>query len=136
MTRLFRNGRTETVRSLSQEADQFVTAFLNPSRPDEEKRDLLKAACERHATMYKDAMNGMGIDRHLFALYVASRGMGVVNAHMFFFIIILVYSPLDKSTRDKSMSSKVAKFLICMRAISYERQNQCGMQSYSIRNIS
>ncbi|RUS90982.1 hypothetical protein EGW08_001286 [Elysia chlorotica] len=77
MTRLFRNGRTETVRSLSREADQFVTTFLDASRPDQEKRDLLKAACERHAIMYKDAMNGMGIDRHLFALYVASRGMGV-----------------------------------------------------------
>ncbi|GFO16152.1 carnitine o-palmitoyltransferase 1, liver isoform [Plakobranchus ocellatus] len=77
MTRLFRNGRTETVRSLSREANNFVTTFLNPARPREESRDLLKAACERHAIMYKDAMNGKGIDRHLFALYVASRGMGV-----------------------------------------------------------
>ncbi|GFR89228.1 carnitine O-palmitoyltransferase 1, liver isoform [Elysia marginata] len=77
MTRLFRNGRTETVRSLSREANDFVTAFLDPSRSQEEKRDLLKVACERHAIMYKDAMNGLGIDRHLFALYVASRGMGL-----------------------------------------------------------
>ena len=80
MTRLFRNGRTETVRSLSREANEFVKGFLDPARSQEEKRDLLKVACEQHATLYKDAMNGLGIDRHLFALYVASRGMGIVSA--------------------------------------------------------
>ena len=44
-----------------------------------EKRRLLAEACEHHQVMYKDAMNGKAIDRHLFALYVASRGMGLVS---------------------------------------------------------
>ncbi|XP_012943350.1 carnitine O-palmitoyltransferase 1, liver isoform [Aplysia californica] len=77
MTRLYKAGRTETVRSLTSEAKQFVETFLDAEKPEEEKRALLKAACERHAKMYKDAMNGKGIDRHLFALYVASRGLGI-----------------------------------------------------------
>lgn len=79
MTRLFKNGRTETVRSLSQEADAFVRGFLDSSVSKEEKKVLLKKACDKHAILYKDAMTGKGIDRHLFALYVASRGLGIVS---------------------------------------------------------
>jgi len=75
MTRLYKRGRTETVRSLTPEADRFVEGFLTDSLPSTEKQALLKKACQRHAVMYKDAMNGKGIDRHLFALYVAARGM-------------------------------------------------------------
>lgn len=88
MTRLFKHGRTETVRSLTRETNQFVLAFLDPNQPQEKKRSLLKAACEKHATLYKDAMNGKGIDRHLFALYVASRGLGLVS-YFFAFLILL-----------------------------------------------
>ncbi|KAH9499381.1 Carnitine O-palmitoyltransferase 1, liver isoform [Bulinus truncatus] len=76
MTRLYREGRTETVRSLTKDADDFVTGFLNPEMPLEKKKKLLRTACEKHSDMYKDAMNGKGIDRHLFALYVACRGLG------------------------------------------------------------
>ena len=79
MTRLYKQGRTETVRSLTPEANNFVEAFISPEISNDEKKKLLKAACERHAVMYKDAMNGKGIDRHLFALYVASRGLGIVS---------------------------------------------------------
>ena len=43
----------------------------------EEREELLRAACLRHVQLYKDAMSGQGIDRHLFALLVVSKGMGV-----------------------------------------------------------
>ncbi|XP_048251117.1 carnitine O-palmitoyltransferase 1, liver isoform-like isoform X2 [Haliotis rufescens] len=76
MTRLYLAGRTETVRSLTMESVDFVKAFLDKNVPGEEKIRLLLRACENHQIMYKDAMNGLGIDRHLFALYVASRGLG------------------------------------------------------------
>ncbi|VDO98710.1 unnamed protein product [Soboliphyme baturini] len=55
MTRLFRDGRTETIRA------------------KERKRKLLKAACEVHRTACIDAMCGKGVDRHLFCLYVVDR---------------------------------------------------------------
>ncbi|XP_059141447.1 carnitine O-palmitoyltransferase 1, liver isoform-like [Physella acuta] len=77
MTRLYRNGRTETVRSLTKEANTFVDALLDTSRSVDEKRELLTRACNNHVVMYKDAMNGKGIDRHLFALYVISKGLGM-----------------------------------------------------------
>nr|KAG5707252.1 hypothetical protein BaRGS_000026 [Batillaria attramentaria] len=76
MTRLYLQGRTETVRSLTSHAAAFAHAFVDPSVSVDEKKRLLTAACEHHQVMYKDAMNGKLIDRHLFALYVASRGLG------------------------------------------------------------
>ena len=42
-------------------------------------------ACERHARQYKDCMNGMGIDRHLFALYVVSKGLDYVSSILVLF---------------------------------------------------
>lgn len=76
MTRLYLQGRTETVRSLTIEAKDFVRAFVDETVSPEEKYKLLVKAAELHAKMYKDCMNGKGIDRHLFALYVVCRGQG------------------------------------------------------------
>lgn len=75
MTRLYLLGRTETVRSLTLESVEFVRAFLDKTVAREKKISLLRKACALHARMYKDCMNGMGIDRHLFALYVISKGL-------------------------------------------------------------
>uniref|UniRef100_A0A8D3DTI3 carnitine O-palmitoyltransferase n=1 Tax=Scophthalmus maximus TaxID=52904 RepID=A0A8D3DTI3_SCOMX len=66
MTRLFREGRTETVRSCTSETCAFVQERLN----------LLKLAAEKHQNMYRLAMTGKGIDRHLFCLYVVSKYLG------------------------------------------------------------
>uniref|UniRef100_A0AAR2JS45 carnitine O-palmitoyltransferase n=1 Tax=Pygocentrus nattereri TaxID=42514 RepID=A0AAR2JS45_PYGNA len=74
MTRLFREGRTETVRSCTIEACAFVRAM------EEEKQTrlrLLRLAAEKHQDLYRQAMTGKGIDRHLFCLYVVSRYLGV-----------------------------------------------------------
>jgi carnitine O-palmitoyltransferase 1 len=76
MTRLYLNGRTETVRSCTAESCKFVLAMLDEQCSVEEKIRLLQVAADKHTILYKDAMNGKGIDRHLFALYVASRGLG------------------------------------------------------------
>lgn len=76
MTRLYLQGRTETVRSLSSDSVAFVKAFLDKSVPKATTISLLRRACNRHQDAYRDAMSGRGIDRHLFALYVVSKGMG------------------------------------------------------------
>ncbi|XP_074661158.1 carnitine O-palmitoyltransferase 1, muscle isoform-like [Tubulanus polymorphus] len=76
MTRLYLQGRTETVRSLSKYSVAFVKAMTDGKTPDDEKKKLLKQACDFHQNMYRDCMNGKGIDRHLFALYVVCKGMG------------------------------------------------------------
>lgn len=81
MTRLYLNGRTETVRSCTQESRDFVHSMCKDADvPREEKIRLLNEAADKHTNLYKDAMNGKGIDRHLFALYVACKGLGHVSS--------------------------------------------------------
>lgn len=119
MTRLFREGRTETVRSCTNESSAFVRAleggevrpktlefghfwsinsksfctaklmctvsafkeccaprvFLHQSA--DVCRRLYRAASEKHQLLYRLAMTGAGIDRHLFCLYVVSKYLGV-----------------------------------------------------------
>ncbi|XP_076023648.1 carnitine O-palmitoyltransferase 1, liver isoform isoform X2 [Genypterus blacodes] len=76
MTRLFREGRTETVRSCSSESSAFVKALEGGEEPEQCRR-LFRLASERHQNLYRMAMTGAGIDRHLFCLYVVSKYLGV-----------------------------------------------------------
>uniref|UniRef100_A0A673G845 Carnitine palmitoyltransferase 1Cb n=1 Tax=Sinocyclocheilus rhinocerous TaxID=307959 RepID=A0A673G845_9TELE len=69
MTRLFREGRTETVRSCSNESFDWLI--------DEENYLLFRKAAEKHQNLYRLAMTGSSIDRHLFCLYVVSKYLGV-----------------------------------------------------------
>ncbi|CAO2584083.1 Carnitine O-palmitoyltransferase 1, liver isoform [Lemmus lemmus] len=77
MTRLFREGRTETVRSCTTESCNFVMAMMDPTKTVEQRLKLLKIACEKHQHLYRLAMTGAGIDRHLFCLYVVSKYLAV-----------------------------------------------------------
>jgi carnitine O-palmitoyltransferase 1 len=91
-SRLFRNGRTETIRSCSTESCRFVLAM--EGEVDEatgavidvcsaqEKVRLLKEAVNAHNAYTKMAMSGAGIDRHLFGLYVISAGLSVESAFL------------------------------------------------------
>ncbi|CAN0424035.1 carnitine O-palmitoyltransferase 1, liver isoform-like [Lampetra fluviatilis] len=77
MTRLFREGRTETVRSCTSEACAFVHSMQDPNIPAAERVALFRTAMDKHQSMYLLAMTGAGIDRHLFCLYVVSRYLGL-----------------------------------------------------------
>ena len=57
----------------------YFRAFFDKKKSAQEKITLLKRACDIHQNMYRDAMNGKAIDRHLFALYVVSKGMSYVS---------------------------------------------------------
>lgn len=73
MTRLFREGRTETVRPCTIEAAAWVRAMEDQNSNTSERVRLLNEACKRHQVGYIDAMCGRGVDRHLFCLYVVSK---------------------------------------------------------------
>ncbi|KAL1768948.1 carnitine O-palmitoyltransferase 1, brain isoform isoform X1 [Sigmodon hispidus] len=73
MTRLFLEGRTETVRSCTREACHFVRAMEDKEKTDQQCLALFREAVDKHQALLKAAMSGQGIDRHLFALYVMSR---------------------------------------------------------------
>ncbi|CAI5744391.1 unnamed protein product [Peronospora destructor] len=77
MTRLYRNGRTETVRPVTNESKEFVFGMVDSKLSDGEKIKLLQRACDVHQDNYRNAMSGKGIDRHLFTLYCVSVGFGV-----------------------------------------------------------
>ncbi|XP_015259705.1 PREDICTED: carnitine O-palmitoyltransferase 1, liver isoform isoform X2 [Cyprinodon variegatus] len=81
MTRLFREGRTETVRSCTVETCDFVRAMIRDETREERLR-LLKVAAEKHQSLYRLAMTGQGIDRHLFCLYVVSKYLGEESAFL------------------------------------------------------
>ncbi|KAL5109986.1 Carnitine O-palmitoyltransferase 1 muscle isoform [Taenia crassiceps] len=80
--RLFINGRSETLRSLTTEMEDFVRCFggLHRDRDKPAKAskaseclELLKKACERHEFLLKHALTGKGIDRCLLALNIAHK---------------------------------------------------------------
>uniref|UniRef100_A0A8D3E5V9 Carnitine O-palmitoyltransferase 1, muscle isoform n=1 Tax=Scophthalmus maximus TaxID=52904 RepID=A0A8D3E5V9_SCOMX len=77
MTRMFRDGRTETVRSCTSEAVAFVRAMEDTSATNTQRLGLFRKAADTHQNMYRLAMTGSGIDRHLFCLYIVSKYLGV-----------------------------------------------------------
>ncbi|UYV78943.1 CPT1A [Cordylochernes scorpioides] len=77
MTRLFREGRTETVRPVTMESCAWVRSMVDASSDPDNCKELLRKACQRHQRSYQDAMCGQGIDRHLFCLYVISKYLEV-----------------------------------------------------------
>ncbi|XP_055951859.1 carnitine O-palmitoyltransferase 1, liver isoform-like isoform X1 [Argiope bruennichi] len=77
MTRLFREGRTETVRPVTMESCEFVKSMLDSKATNEKRIELLRKACDRHQRGYQNAMCGKGIDRHLFCLYVVAKYLNV-----------------------------------------------------------
>ncbi|KAK6521165.1 hypothetical protein TWF506_001393 [Arthrobotrys conoides] len=68
MTKQFLHGRTEAIRTVSQEVVDFVRTFCEDA-PAKAKIDALKAACERHVQRTRQCSKGLGQDRHLYALY-------------------------------------------------------------------
>uniref|UniRef100_K3WDH9 Choline/carnitine acyltransferase domain-containing protein n=1 Tax=Globisporangium ultimum (strain ATCC 200006 / CBS 805.95 / DAOM BR144) TaxID=431595 RepID=K3WDH9_GLOUD len=74
-TAAFKHGRTETVRSCTNEAVNFVRTMTNASASDAEKAAALRAAVKKHGELTKNGVLGQGFDRHLFGL----RAMAGIN---------------------------------------------------------
>jgi hypothetical protein len=78
-TRIFRKGRTETVRSASSDALAFVQSMHDPDAGDFQRILLLRKAVNAHIAYMRQAMSGNGVDRHLMGLYVVASQMGLVG---------------------------------------------------------
>lgn len=55
----------------------FIFCLFFLCQPDENCKRLFRLASEKHQNLYRMAMTGAGIDRHLFCLYVVSKYLGV-----------------------------------------------------------
>uniref|UniRef100_A0A6M2DPT8 Putative carnitine o-acyltransferase cpti n=1 Tax=Xenopsylla cheopis TaxID=163159 RepID=A0A6M2DPT8_XENCH len=68
-TRNYYNGRTETVRSCTEEALKWVTTMCNPKENTKTKSESLHTALSRHIHLMNEGKKNAGCDRHLFGLY-------------------------------------------------------------------
>lgn len=69
MTKMFLNGRTEAIRSVSHQSKKFVKSLFDRRSNDEDRIKLMQEACTEHSRITKECSMGMGQDRHLYALY-------------------------------------------------------------------
>ena len=68
MTKMFLHGRTEAIRTVTNESVNFVQTFW-ADNPAEQKIDALRKACQRHTATTRDCAKAQGCDRHLYALF-------------------------------------------------------------------
>ncbi|KAK1140789.1 carnitine O-acetyltransferase yat1 [Aspergillus melleus] len=68
MTKVFLHGRTEAVRTVTNECVDFVKTFWGDN-PPEQKVSALRKATEKHTAITKECSKGQGQDRHLYAMY-------------------------------------------------------------------
>ncbi|XP_067929647.1 peroxisomal carnitine O-octanoyltransferase-like [Watersipora subatra] len=82
-TRRFYQGRTETVRSCTNEALMFSKAMLDPLASATHKIQLFKQAMNKHHLMMKECMDGQGVDRHLLGLKILALENGMKSPEIF-----------------------------------------------------
>lgn len=69
MTKAFFHGRTEAIRTVSQELNIFIRKFFDPEESSQNKLKYLADACAKHSEQTKRCSMGKGVDRHLYALF-------------------------------------------------------------------
>ncbi|OQR99897.1 choline/Carnitine O-acyltransferase [Achlya hypogyna] len=77
-TRAFFHGRTETIRSATNEALRFVSAVTSEA-PAASQKEFLKKAVDRHVALAKEAQQGLGCDRHLTMLNDTAKAHGIAH---------------------------------------------------------
>lgn len=72
MTKAFLHGRTEAIRTVQPASVEFTKTFFSESTA-KEKIQALRTACNSHSKLTKECSQGLGQDRHLYALYCLIR---------------------------------------------------------------
>uniref|UniRef100_A0A671XAE6 Carnitine O-acetyltransferase b n=1 Tax=Sparus aurata TaxID=8175 RepID=A0A671XAE6_SPAAU len=82
--RMFRGGRTEYIRSPTNQTLKFILAFDDPSVSREAKLQLFREAVDTYAALTKQALKGHGIDSHLLGLKLQAieEGLSVPKIFM------------------------------------------------------
>ena len=103
-TRRFYDGRTDTLRSTTNESTRLVKALLSPTST-ESRLHLLREHAQKHEENSRQAFNGQGIDRHLLGLKLIANQE---NLQPEFFSD----PPFSKSTRYRMSTSQVPNPLL------------------------
>ncbi|GAA6010965.1 hypothetical protein JCM11491_005885 [Sporobolomyces phaffii] len=72
-TRLFSRGRTEVIRTFSEDSWKWVKAMREGKTEPKVLYSLLSAATKTHNTLTRESSTGRGIDRHLMGLRLLLR---------------------------------------------------------------
>uniref|UniRef100_A0A8C3ABD4 Carnitine O-acetyltransferase n=1 Tax=Cyclopterus lumpus TaxID=8103 RepID=A0A8C3ABD4_CYCLU len=70
--RMFKYGRTDTIRATTTDSVKFVQAMQDPAKQNAERLALLQAAVGTHKENMYNAIHGQAIDRHLLGLKMLS----------------------------------------------------------------
>lgn len=73
MTKQFLHGRTETIRSVTNDSIAFTKTWASSSASKDDKIAALRQAIDTHIKIATDCKNGKGVDRHLYGLYNLAR---------------------------------------------------------------
>lgn len=84
-------------------------------------RRLFRAGSEKHQQLYRMAMTGAGIDRHLFCLYVVSKYLGVESP----FLKEVYFLPLSLYLSQTVLFS-VSIYLFSRASTAETSANWCG----------
>ncbi|GMT10003.1 hypothetical protein PFISCL1PPCAC_1300, partial [Pristionchus fissidentatus] len=76
-SRFYKDSRTETLRSVTDESCEFVRAMEDGKSERAHRASLLRAACALHSSRNRDVMVNKGVDRHLFVLFVMSQATSI-----------------------------------------------------------
>ncbi|CAH0603196.1 unnamed protein product [Chrysodeixis includens] len=76
-TRMYIGGRTETIRSCSIESIAFARTMLDAHSSSKEKAAALKSAINSHKNYTVQALQGLGVDRHLLGLKLTAIENGI-----------------------------------------------------------
>lgn len=72
-TRMYEAGRTETIRSCSNESVAFAQSMVESFRSNREKAAKLRLAVDAHKQYASKAVQGFGVDRHLLGLKLIAK---------------------------------------------------------------
>ncbi|MEL7048256.1 MAG: choline/carnitine O-acyltransferase [Pseudomonadota bacterium] len=78
-TRMYKGGRTETIRTASNKALTLVKAMDDATKTSVEKTKMIRDAFAEHSKRGKDASAGFGVDRHLFGLKIIAQENGITD---------------------------------------------------------
>jgi carnitine O-acetyltransferase len=83
LTKQFFHGRTEAIRGTTPQAVQFCQTFLCKTASRDEKLEALRVATTEHSRLTAESSQGLGVDRHLFALKCIAKRMGMPTPALF-----------------------------------------------------
>lgn len=125
-TRLYVHGRTDVIRSCSNESIAFSKAMVE-SKNNQDKLQKLKAAIESHKKYVNLAVQGRAIDRHLLGLKLIAKENGLAVPELYSDEGYVKSSTYRLST---SQVASVFEAFMCYGPLTYDGYGCC----YSPRN--